>query len=81
MNIAYFISPHGLGHAARAASIMAALSKRDASTGFEIFSKVAPAFFRDSHVGRFGYHSLLTDIGIVQQDSLNEDIGRTVKPL
>ena len=46
--IAVFISPHGYGHASRAAAVMAALADLDAAVEFEIFTTVPPWFFRDS---------------------------------
>ena len=44
--IAYFISPHGFGHAARAAAVMQAISDTDAAVGFEIFTTVPSWFFQ-----------------------------------
>jgi UDP:flavonoid glycosyltransferase YjiC (YdhE family) len=79
--IAYFISPHGLGHAARAAAVMAALQEIDAAIHFEIFTRVPLRFFEDSLPGPFHYHSLLTDIGVVQKTPLTEDLDRTLERL
>ena len=36
--LAYFISPHGFGHAARAAAVMSALHTQDPALQFEIFT-------------------------------------------
>ena len=69
-SIAYFISPHGYGHAARAAGVMEAVHELNPSIRFEIFTKVPSWFFDDSSSGNFGYHSLLTDIGLVQRTPL-----------
>ncbi len=79
--IAYFISPHGYGHAARAAGVMEAMCKLDPETGFEIFTRVPRWFFDDSLSGNFGYHSLLTDIGLAQKTPLNVDLPETVRRL
>jgi len=80
--IAYFISPHGYGHAARAAAVMAALLELDAGIQFELFTLVPDWFFRDSLIGcSFGYHALLTDIGMVQRTALVEDVPETVRRL
>jgi len=79
--VAVFISPHGFGHAARAAGIMAAIQKIATSVCFEIFTKVPSWFFGHSLQGPFTYHSLLTDIGLVQKDPLQEDMQQTVKHL
>lgn len=79
--IAYFISPHGFGHAARAAGVMDALHQLDPTIHFEIFTKVEEWFFKDSISGNFRYHSLLTDIGLVQETPLKADISETVSQL
>ena len=79
--IAYFISPHGFGHAARAAAVMSAIHEKTPSIQFEIYTEVPRWFFQDSLSGPFNYHSLLTDIGLVQKDPLHEDIQITLERL
>jgi len=79
--IAYFISPHGYGHAARASAVMAATIALEPATRFEIFTRVPRWFFQDSLSGPFGYHSLLTDIGLVQKTPLVEDLPETLRRL
>jgi hypothetical protein len=80
-SIAYFISPHGYGHAARAAGVMEAIHDLDSAIRFEIFTQVPRWFFEDSFSGAFGYHLLLADIGLVQRTPLRADIPETVKRL
>jgi UDP-N-acetylglucosamine:LPS N-acetylglucosamine transferase len=79
--IAFFISPHGFGHAARAAGVMEAIYEIDASVRMEIFTKGLERFFKDSLSVPFTYHSLLTDIGLIQKTPLKEDLKKTVKNL
>lgn len=79
--IAYFISPHGFGHAARASGVMAALHEIDPSINFEIFTTIPKWFFQDSLSGPFTYHSLLTDLGVVQKTPLHEDFPKTLQCL
>lgn len=79
--VACFISPHGFGHAARAAGIMAALHEIDSSIRFEIFTTVPSWFFQSSLCRPFTYHSLLTDIGFMQRTPLREDLDRTLQCL
>jgi hypothetical protein len=79
--IAYFITPHGYGHAARASAVMAALHELDPSSRFEIFTQVPRWFFEQSLAEDFGYHPLLTDIGLVQKTPLLEDLPKTVRRL
>jgi hypothetical protein len=80
-SIAYFVSPHGYGHASRAAALMAALQALRPATQFEIFTQVPPWFFADSLAKPGGYHALLTDIGLAQKNSLVEDLPETVRRL
>lgn len=79
--IAYFISPHGFGHAARACAVMIALQEINPNIQFEIYTKVPLWFFQDSLSKAFNYHSLLTDIGLVQTSPLQEDLKRTIQSL
>ncbi len=79
--IAYFVSPHGFGHAARAAAVMQAISEMDASVGFEIFTTVPSWFFQDSMSASFTCHALLTDIGLVQKTAFQADLNKTVHSL
>lgn len=79
--VAWFISPHGFGHAARAASIMAALQEIDPGMRFEIFTRVPRWFFRKSLAHPFGYHDVLTDIGLVQSTALTADLPATLQRL
>lgn len=80
-SIAFFISPHGYGHAARASAVMAAMHELDPSIRFEIFTTVPQWFFQQSLSGLFGYHSLLTDIGMAQESPLREDLTETFRKL
>lgn len=80
LSIAWFITPHGFGHAARAAAVMLAL-ERLLPIRFEIFTRVPEWFFRESYLDNFGYHDCLTDIGLAQKTSLNEDLPETFRRL
>lgn len=80
-SIAYFISPHGYGHAARACAVMAAMHELNPSIRFEIFTTIPEWFFEQSIFGAFAYHRLLTDIGIVQETPLREDLPETFRRL
>jgi len=76
--VACFISPHGFGHAARAAGIMAALHEINPSIRFDIFTTVPSWFFQSSLCRPFTYHSLVTDIGFIQKTPLQEDLDKTL---
>ncbi len=79
--IAYFITPHGFGHAARAIAVMDALQTQNPALRCEIFTTVPAWFFRQTLRQPFGYHELLTDIGLVQTTALIEDAAATVERL
>ena len=80
-SIAYFISPHGYGHAARASAVMEFCHRLDRSLRFEVFTLVPEWFFRDSLEFPFGYHPVLTDIGMIQKTATVEDPSSTVQRL
>src|SRR5512136_2407451 len=74
--IACFISPHGYGHAARAAAVMEAFHYHDPEKEFEIFASVPEWFFRhseyfhpdlvtasDALIGNVGYSTFQKSIG------------------
>ena len=79
--IAYFISPHGFGHAARASAVMASLVDIDPSIRFHIFTTVPKWFFVESLSKNLEYRSLLTDIGLAQASSFVADIPETIRQL
>ncbi len=79
--LAYFITPHGFGHAARASALMAALLKIDAALHFDIFTTVPKWFFDHTLAGHFDYHWYETDVGLVQTNALTENLDATVQKL
>jgi hypothetical protein len=81
MTIAWFVTPHGLGHAARAAAIMASWARDHTSLKLHLFTTVPKLFFQESIGAPFTYHHLETDLGVVQRSALREDIGATVRRL
>ncbi len=80
-SVAYFISPHGFGHAARSAAIMTALQHLDPGICFEIYTLIPEWFFSESLTGPFHYHALKTDIGLIQSSPLAEDAEATLRAL
>jgi hypothetical protein len=77
---AYFISPHGFGHAARASAVMNALGKQ-APCHFEIFTSVPAWFFAQSLQVPYRLHYEIVDVGLVQATPLNEDAPATAQRL
>jgi hypothetical protein len=78
---AYFITPHGFGHATRAAAVMGAVQRLAPGVRFEIFTRAPRWLFEQSLTGPFGYHAEVTDVGLAQHDSLHEDLAATVHRL
>ena len=60
---------------------MAAIRSKNPDTHFEIFTQVPEWFFKESLDTGYTYHSLLTDIGLIQTNSLHEDLPQTVARL
>ena len=79
--IAYFISAHGFGHAARASAVMEAVHRVAPAVRFEIFTTVPRWFFADFIRGPFACHRLETDVGMIQKSPLEEDLPATCKAL
>lgn len=80
-NIAYFISPHGFGHAARSCAVIEAVRRRAPGIRFELFTTVPAWFFELSLESEVGYHPTICDLGLVQKSSLEEDLEATVRRL
>lgn len=74
--VACFVTPHGFGHAARAAAALEALGARRA-LAVELFTAVPRWFFADSLSVPFEYHEVRTDVGLAQRDALDEDLEAT----
>ncbi len=80
-SIAFFVTPHGLGHAARAAAVMESVVESNDSIRFEIFTESPRWFFEQSVRAPFGYHRISTDIGFVQTSPFQEDLAKTIDRL
>jgi len=81
VSIAVFITPHGYGHAARAAAVMDALHRCDQRVVFEVFTTVPAWFFQQSCRAPFRMHPVTTDVGMVQRDPFHEDPAATLARL
>lgn len=80
-SVAFFITPHGFGHAARSCAIVSALKELRPKLKILVFTTVPKTFFQDSIGSDFYYYSVLTDIGFVQKSSLEIDIFWTLEAL
>ncbi|MBN2382393.1 hypothetical protein JXQ70_05870 [bacterium] len=80
-SLAYFVTPHGFGHAARAAAVMQALHQLKPDLKLTIISTIPDWFFRESLSGRFEYYPALIDVGFVQHNPVREDLKATLTKL
>lgn len=80
-SIAYFVTPHGFGHATRASAVMSALQRRHPDLCCEIFTGVPHWLFAESLSGPFHHHEIATDVGLAQHDALNVDLEATLHRL
>ncbi len=80
-SIAVFVSPHGFGHAARAAAVLSALRARDPELRFELFTTVPEWFFAESLAGGYRYHPEACDVGLAQSTAVEVDPAETVRRL
>ncbi len=79
--IAWFISPHGFGHAARSCALIEAVNAQRPQTVFHLYTSVGRRFFSGSLSAAFQYHPLVTDVGMVQKTPFAEDLPATVERL
>ena len=80
-SIAYFVSSHGFGHAARSAAVMEAIHDQSPATRFSIYTGVPRWFFEDSMTAPFDYVECHTDVGLVQATPMDEDLPATLVEL
>ncbi len=80
--IAFFITSHGFGHAARACAVMSAIRLLEPTVFFEIFS-AAPRWFFDESLpqGSFTIHDCEVDVGLVQTNPMSEDLPATLNKI
>lgn len=81
MNYAFFISPHGFGHASRSLALMEALLVADDQAFFHLFTTVPEWFFKGVIGEKFTYRHLACDVGFVQRDPFSSDFTATHKAL
>jgi len=80
VQIGYVISGHGFGHATRAIAVMQALSRR-IEVHFTILTSVPSWLFTSSLSAPHALHPMTTDVGLVQQSALREDLFATLAAL
>lgn len=79
--VAYVVSAHGFGHAARSCAVMNAMARLRDDLEFEIITRVPDWFFAQSLTVEHRVYPLETDVGMVQRNTLEEDLEATVELL
>ncbi len=80
-HIAYFITCHGYGHAARACAVIETLIRRFTDVQVEIFTSVPEFFFKESLAGMVSIHPVNVDVGLIQDSPFSEDLFQTLEEL
>lgn len=79
--IAWYVSPHGFGHAARSCAILEELSERSPETRVVIHT-TAPRWFFDTSLQRpFEFVPCDVDVGLIQASPMVEDLPATLDAL
>ncbi len=79
--ICYFVSPHGFGHATRAAAVICALQKAEPNLEVIVITTVPRKLFDQSVVRPVSYFRYMSDVGLVQSTPLEEDLPATMRLL
>lgn len=74
VRIAFFVSSHGFGHAARACAVMQGMIDRVPSVEFDIYTQTEKAFFDGSLSKPIRYFNCRSDVGLLQLTPLQSDI-------
>ncbi len=80
-SVAWCVSAHGFGHAARAAALMDALWRRLPGARIHVFTSVPEWFFAGFASHDPVLHSMETDVGMVQQSPMRADVPATIDRL
>ncbi len=77
---AFFVTPHGFGHASRAAAVAESLARRLPQYQFQFFTTI-PEYHIAASLKNFHYQALDCDVGLVQTDALRADLPKTLQRL
>lgn len=79
--LAWFVSPHGFGHAARSAAIVEALGAAAPGLAVDFWTSVPEWFFAESISRPVGFRPLACDVGLVQRSPIAEDLEASLAAL
>lgn len=80
-NLAFFITSHGFGHASRASAVINALASINKQYSFTIVTSIPEWFLQRSLEVPFEYLRLETDVGLIQQSPMHENLEATFQTL
>lgn len=80
-NIAYYITPHGFGHAVRSLEIINRLMEQAPDVGVVVVSDLPRSLIEQNLVRSVAMRRRRLDIGLVQKDSVRFDLDATVNAL
>ena len=81
LNVAYFITSHGFGHASRACAVMLAFQEKLPDIHFYIYGNIPEWFFTESGINHFTLQPIETDIGLIQTSPFDIDFSTTLSRL
>ncbi len=81
MRLAYYVTPHGFGHAVRSIEIIRALRERWPGVRITAVSDLPDFLFEEAHGGSIPQRRRRLDVGLVQRDSLRYDLPDTLTAL
>ncbi|MFP6899949.1 MAG: hypothetical protein VCA36_03335, partial [Opitutales bacterium] len=79
--VAFFVTSHGFGHAARACAVAEALLAVRPGTRFAFYTEAPRWFFEDSLSSACVHRHCQTDVGLVQDTPFQHDLGKTLNSL
>jgi len=81
INLAYFITAHGFGHASRSCAVINKMSQYNPDYYFHIFTNLPEWFLFESLNNKFSYIPIKSDVGLVQESPFRENIHETINEL
>lgn len=81
LRFAWFVTPHGFGHAARSAAIVEALGHRLPQLEVELWTSVPEWFFAESLTVPYRRRELACDVGLIQRSPVAEDLPASLAAL
>ena len=79
-SVAFFVTPHGFGHASRAIAVAESLGQLLPQLQIIFFTTIPKQHIAAS-IDNFKYEQLHCDVGLIQTDALTIDLSKTIECL